>query len=316
MSVIFGKHERDVRSRLVDALQRFGIKQVDVARETGIHHSSLSIWLQGKGKLSNPKMEEQIENWLNNLYANKPKLAGTTVTRLEMLKGKRERGKVLEDFDDNYGFGNLIPINVNIELEGKKFKEIFFWELNEPYLKVETFAKIIVEDNNLAQGFETEIINQMNKQINQYMKFEKVEGEVLRIIKLDLRIEDMVLNDQFEWDINNPDNSPEDFAQNLCADLGLGSDFILPIAHSIKEQILDHQKTFANERRRYYQLMYNRNIVNSSNLQKTLDVNNVLRDVYTESTDWQPVIKKISAEDIKKFEKKEERKLRYIQRKK
>jgi SWI/SNF-related matrix-associated actin-dependent regulator of chromatin subfamily B protein 1 len=233
-----------------------------------------------------------------------------------MLKGKRERGRVLEDFDDNFGFGNLIPINVNIELEGKKFKEIFFWELNEPYLRVETFAKILVEDNMLPPSFESEIVNQMNKQINQYMKFEKVEGEIIRTIKIDLRIGELVLTDQFEWDINNPRNSPEEFAQNLCADLGLGSDFILPISHSIKEQILDHQKAFSNERRRYYQLMYNRGNITSNNNQRHVDSCNLLRDVYSDSSDWQPLIKKISSDDIKKFEKKEERKLRYVQRKK
>ena len=82
----------------------------------------------------------------------------------------------------------------------------------------------------------------MNKPINQYRKYERIDGEIIRIIKLDIRIDDIVLNDQFEWDINNPDNSPDSFALGLCADLGLGSEFILPISHSIKEQILDHQK--------------------------------------------------------------------------
>jgi SWI/SNF-related matrix-associated actin-dependent regulator of chromatin subfamily B protein 1 len=316
MSGLFAKHERDIRSKLMEALQRFGIKQVDVARETGIHHSSLSIWLQGKGKSNNPKIDEQIDNWLNNLYANKPKLAGTVLTRLEMLKGKRERGRVFEEFDDNSGFGNLIPISINIEIEGKKFKEIFFWELNEPYLRVESFAKILVDDNLLPSNFESEIVNQMNKQINQYLKFEKVEGEIIRTIKLDLRIGEFVLTDQFDWDINNPSNSPEEFARNLCADLGLGSDFILPITHSIKEQVLDHQKVFTNERRRYYQLMYNRGGVATGNTHKYVDSSNLFRDVYSDATEWQPIIKKISYDDIKKFEKKEERKLRYVQRKK
>ena len=79
-------------------------------------------------------------------------------TKLELLKGKRERCKINEDYDNNHGFGNLIPININIELEGKKFKEIFFWELYEPYLKVENFAKILVDDNQLPSSFENEII--------------------------------------------------------------------------------------------------------------------------------------------------------------
>jgi hypothetical protein len=99
-----------------------------------------------------------MENWLNNLYSNKPKIVGAATTRLELLKGKRERTKLSEDIDNNHGFGNLIPINVNIELEGKKFKEIFFWDLNEPYLKVENFAKILVDDNQLPMSFENEIV--------------------------------------------------------------------------------------------------------------------------------------------------------------
>ena len=82
----------------------------------------------------------------------------------------------------------------------------------------------------------------MNKQINQYRKYQKIEGEIIRIIKLDIRIGDIVINDQFEWDINHPHNSVNLFAQLLCADLGLDSEFILPIAHSIREQILDHRK--------------------------------------------------------------------------
>jgi hypothetical protein len=46
------------------------------------------------------------------------------------------------------------------------------------------------------------------------------------------------------------------------------------------------------------------------------DPSNILRDVYFDTTEWQPVVKKISNEEIKKLEKKEERKIRYTQRKK
>ena len=61
------------------------------------------------------------------------------------------------------------------------------------------------------------------------------EGEAIRVIKLNVRINNIIIRDQFEWDINDPRNSPEDFAESLCADLGLGSEFMLPIAHQIRE---------------------------------------------------------------------------------
>ena len=42
--------------------------------------------------------------------------------------------------------------------------------------------------------------------------------------------------DQFEWDINNPSNSPEDFASLITRDLSLSGEFTTAIAHSIREQ--------------------------------------------------------------------------------
>ena len=62
------------------------------------------------------------------------------------------------------------------------------------------------------------------------------------MIQINVRIGRITVKDQFEWDINNPDNSPEDFAESLCADLGLGTDFILPISHQIREKVLELQK--------------------------------------------------------------------------
>ncbi|KAF8607278.1 SNF5-domain-containing protein [Ceratobasidium sp. AG-I] len=53
----------------------------------------------------------------------------------------------------------------------------------------------------------------------------------------------MNLTDQFEWDINNPDNSPEDFAEVYCRDLGLGGEFKTAVAHSIREQASVYQKS-------------------------------------------------------------------------
>jgi hypothetical protein len=96
----------------------------------------------------------------------------------------------------------------------------------------------------------------------------------------------------------------------------MSSEFILPVSHSIKEQILDFQKSFANERTRYYQIMYNNTARHNAAANKKVDINSYIRDVYSENTEWQPVVKKINPNDIKKFEKKEERKIRYVQRKK
>lgn len=303
----------DLQSRLSEALQKYGIRQIDVAKETGIHHSTLSQWLQRKAKGNTNRQEEAIESWLNNLYSNKPKLAGTNISRLQLLKGKRERTKLFDDFDNNNDFDNIIPININVELEGKKYKEQLFWNINESYLRVEAFAKILSDDNHLPQGFENEIAAQMNKQVAGYKRFDKVKGEIIKTIKLDIRIDDIVYTDQFEWDINNPDNKPEEFAKSLCIDLGLGTEFVVPIVHSIRTQILDYQKSISSDRKNYY---YGFNKGNIGSGRAVIDSTNYIRDIYDEDSEWQPCIKRISQDEIKKFEKKEERKIRYAQRRK
>lgn len=43
MSGIFYSGERDIRSKLNEALQRYGIKQVDIARETGIYKKTFYL---------------------------------------------------------------------------------------------------------------------------------------------------------------------------------------------------------------------------------------------------------------------------------
>ncbi|UZP44163.1 hypothetical protein NXS19_011975 [Fusarium pseudograminearum] len=56
------------------------------------------------------------------------------------------------------------------------------------------------------------------------------------LIKLNITIGQHTLVDQFEWEINNPSNSPEDFAANMARDLSLSGEFTTAIAHCIREQ--------------------------------------------------------------------------------
>jgi len=62
--------------------------------------------------------------------------------------------------------------------------------------------------------------------------------EMLRVIELDIRIDNIYLKDRFEWDINDSNNNPEMFAWNLCEELGLNEEFASRIAHKIREQII------------------------------------------------------------------------------
>tara|TARA_B110000285_G_C15024585_1_gene563445 strand:- start:245 stop:544 length:300 start_codon:yes stop_codon:yes gene_type:complete len=52
----------------------------------GIHHSSLSLWLQGKIKGHVVKITETIENYLENFMSNKPRMNTVHISKLSLLK--------------------------------------------------------------------------------------------------------------------------------------------------------------------------------------------------------------------------------------
>ncbi|KHJ80151.1 hypothetical protein OESDEN_20180 [Oesophagostomum dentatum] len=64
-------------------------------------------------------------------------------------------------------------------------------------------------------------------------------------MKLNINVGNQSLVDQFEWDMSDPNNSPEDFARSLCAELGLGGEFTSAIAYSIRGQLQWNQRTYA-----------------------------------------------------------------------
>ena len=299
MSNIF-QEEKDLRPKVLDAIKKYNLKQIDVAKEVGVHHSTLSQWLQHKAKI-NHMVEESIENWLNNIYSNKPIYAGTNISRFQQLTNRNQHHKLFEDFDSNYGFDNLIPININVELEGIKYKDNLLWNLNEPYLTEDSIAHILANDNNLPSSFEKEISSQIKRQINSYKKFNKMDDkEIIKTIKIDILIGDLEYKDQFEWDIANPDNDPEEFAKNVCKDLGLGTEFVVPITHNIREQILELQKTASSEKNNFY---YGGNYYKQPNKKNVIDENNYIREIFTDTSEWDPEVKHINEEEIKKLEK-------------
>lgn len=63
------------------------------------------------------------------------------------------------------------------------------------------------------------------------------------LIKLDIIVGAMKLDDQFEWDLDNTNASPEDFADVYTQELGLCGEFKTAIAHSIREQVQTYQKS-------------------------------------------------------------------------
>lgn len=162
----------------------------------------------------------------------------------------------------------LVPIRIELEHEGYKLRDTFTWNLNESLITPEQFADIICDDLKLPQSiFSDQITKSIKEQLDDYnlnassmMKEEQEDSsptldalcdthtneggnssskgiELRTVIKLDITVGNRELVDQFEWDISCPRNSPEEFANTLSTDLGLGGEFKTAIAHSIREQI-------------------------------------------------------------------------------
>jgi hypothetical protein len=194
--------------------------------------------------------------------SNKPRMNTVHISKLSLLKSPNNT----EDFDKRMLANDamaqqqtgtqpnlqLIPVKIDIELEGRRYKDMFLWDKNEPYQTIDSFVKILIEEQNLPAVFESELISNIRKQVNQFRQYKQMEGELVKVVQINVRIGNIVLRDQFEWDINNPHNSPEDFAESLVQDLGLGPEFMLPVAHQIREQINEHQRIAQQERRGGY----------------------------------------------------------------
>ena len=169
--------------------------------------------------------------------------------RTELRVSKKDRKAVAEQIDE------LVPIRLDIQYEGMRLRDTFTWNMNDRTVSYEQFARTLVEDLTLpAQHSEymvQAVINAMREQITDYHPHAFINEEPLDqtlpytaykdddmriIIKINITVGGHTFIDQVEWDINNPLNSPEDFAVQTAKDLSLSGEFTTAIAHQIREQ--------------------------------------------------------------------------------
>ncbi|CAG5126713.1 unnamed protein product [Candidula unifasciata] len=142
----------------------------------------------------------------------------------------------------------LIPIRLDMEIEGQKLRDCFTWNKNEMQITPEQFGEILCDDLDLNPvNFIPAIAGAIRQQIENTTVAEGMEEQTDQrvIIKLNIHVGNISLVDQFEWDMSEPQNSPEEFATKLCAELGLGGEFVTAIAYSIRGQLSWHQRTYA-----------------------------------------------------------------------
>ncbi|PGH15464.1 hypothetical protein AJ79_02441 [Helicocarpus griseus UAMH5409] len=165
------------------------------------------------------------------------------ISRDEMLK----QAEQLED---------LVPIRLDIDWDKIKLRDTFTWNLHDRVTPPEVFAEKLVEDLGLPLESCGPLVRQITQSIQDqladfypqvfmeeealdpHLPYHAYKNDEMRIlIKLNITIGQHTLVDQFEWEMNNPLNSPEEFAIQMTKDLSLAGEFTTAIAHSIREQI-------------------------------------------------------------------------------
>uniref|UniRef100_A0A4X2LSH7 SWI/SNF related BAF chromatin remodeling complex subunit B1 n=1 Tax=Vombatus ursinus TaxID=29139 RepID=A0A4X2LSH7_VOMUR len=142
----------------------------------------------------------------------------------------------------------LVPIRLDMEIDGQKLRDAFTWNMNEKLMTPEMFSEILCDDLDLNPlTFVPAIASAIRQQIESYPTDSLLEDQSDQrvIIKLNIHVGNISLVDQFEWDMSEKENSPEKFALKLCSELGLGGEFVTTIAYSIRGQLSWHQKTYA-----------------------------------------------------------------------
>lgn len=152
-------------------------------------------------------------------------------------------------------FEELVPVRLDIEFDKIKLRDTFTWNLHDHLVTPELFAENMVEDFKLPPEMGPHVFRQINTEIHEqlqdyyphvffkedpldpHLPYDAYKNDEMRIlIKLNVTIGQHTLVDQFEWDINDPMNSPEEFARSMTRELSLSGEFTTAIAHSIREQ--------------------------------------------------------------------------------
>ena len=149
----------------------------------------------------------------------------------------------------------LVPVRLDIELDKLRLRDTFTWNLHEKLVSQDMFADYLLEDLKVPPEAMHEVGRQvkqeMHEQIHTFYPHiivedgpleasrpysEHKDDEMRILIKLNITIGRITMIDQFEWDINNPLNSPEEFARQMAWENALSGEFTTAIAHSIREQ--------------------------------------------------------------------------------
>lgn len=147
----------------------------------------------------------------------------------------------------------LIPVRLDMEFDKMRLRDTFTWNMHERTIPLDIFSENLCEDYNFPLHHVPQVVRAISEQISDFqphifdpsvaktvdpsLPYTAYKDDDMRVmVKLDITIGQHNLVDQFEWDINDPQNNPEDFARTLCQELSLAPEFLTAISHAIREQ--------------------------------------------------------------------------------
>ncbi|KAI1625093.1 transcription initiation factor TFIID subunit D3 [Exophiala viscosa] len=209
-------------------------------------HDSGSIFGYGYEGFGNPRTDEK--NLRDPIVYPRQRRPGKRKT----LPPRVPRKDQLNQAEQNE---ELIPVRLDVDWGKIKLRDTLTWNLYDRTTSIDYFSEKLVEDfglevqhcRPLVQAVAASIREQISDYCPQiytdeepsepslpYYAYKNDEQRIL--IKLNITIGQNTLIDQFEWEINNPYNSPEEFARQMTNDLSLAGEFTTAIAHCIREQ--------------------------------------------------------------------------------
>lgn len=183
------------------------------------------------------------------LYPNQRKRPGNRRTKEVPHIARKDQAKQSDQIEE------LVPIRLDLEFDKLRLRDTFTWSAHDRTMPVDLFAEGLIEDFRLPPEAVATLTQQVSQAVQEQLAdyhphpfieeepldphlpyFAYKNDEMRMLIRLNITLGNHTLVDQFDWDINNPVNCPEEFARQMGHDLSLSGEFVTAIAHSIREQ--------------------------------------------------------------------------------
>ncbi|OMJ18555.1 SWI/SNF-related matrix-associated actin-dependent regulator of chromatin subfamily B member 1-A, partial [Smittium culicis] len=221
---------------------------------------------------------------------------------------------------------NLVPIRIDLEVNGVKVRDTFTWNLNESIITPTDFAKIMCSDLQLPSDVFIPLISKsIEDQLNEYNDYQfSVDGlcdgmlsnhrDLRAALQIDILVDGLSLKDEFEFCIDPAqltEDFPERFARSLCSEYYLNGEFVTAVAHAVREQLYSYTRSLIMSGYSPYSSRLSFIDSDLSNaLLHPISEKNLFRHYVGPSTIVVPTLIFLSESDADKFSKESERDVR------